>query len=353
VSEAKVFENWDFHNSYDTLLSIWLEMLNHLRDTATQQPGWLQNGQWSYNGNTVAAWNVNYDASLGAFTINNDPYQLTDTPRQRDFGKLYEIGRELHKLNGLIKGGTNSVLTKAALAAIDDRAAKSQKSIDDDYNEKKKQLDSDLEAATADAVAKIKSVEASKDWSEHYETRCKELVKIIDGSGKKKAHWFSRRDGLKAARDRWYWVLVCTFVVYAIVALLIVHGIWIFKIGSSLDATLSGFGKYFIGLTLYGALAGIYIGYGFSVKQLKVHQNLLEQYRHRAIVAKTIEGIVLAVIKTKEGTSGPGEESQIRDEDLEQLVKVAAASMFEYRPIGHLSTREGTSILNDIIGRSN
>ncbi len=335
-SDPKAFENWSFNNSYDNLLATWIDLLNRLRDTAQGQPEWLHQGYWNFNGSQVGPWNVSLDTSTGNFTVNNDPNLLPDVSKQQDFGLFYEVGRELQKLNNLVRGGVNSALTKASLKRIEDRT---EETIGD--------INSKLEAATADKVAQIKTVQASKDWSEHYEDRCSELTKIIDGDDK------SKKKGLKQIRDYWYRWLVATFVVYAVGALLLIHGWWIFKINSSIDATATGFGKYFIGLTLYGVITGVYIGYAYSVRQLKVNQNLLEQYRHRSIVAKTIEGVVLAVIKTKEETAAPGEESVLRDEDLEQLVKVAATSMFEYRPIGHLSTKEGTSVISDLLsGRS-
>jgi hypothetical protein len=357
VSDPKVFEDWNFNGTYDDLVAIWIEFLNQLRTTAQSQPGWLQSGQYSFNGNQVSFWNVTYDPSNGSFVITNDPHLLGDAGRQRDFGLLYELGRDLQKMSSLIKGGKNSIHTKASIRSIDDKTQSTLKEIDTKFDETRNQINSELETATADKVAKIKTVEASKDWSQHYESRCEELEGLIKGE-KKIKNQKGKKDkkgkmGLQTQRSLWYVALVSTFMLYAVVALLIIHGWKIFKISSDLDQVLNGFGKYFIGLTLYGILAGIYIGYAFSVKQLKVHQNLLEQYRHREIVAKTIEGIVLAVIKTKEGTIESGQESVLRDQDLEQLVKVAATSMFEYRPIGHLSTKEGTSILGDLLNTKN
>ncbi|MBI5357230.1 hypothetical protein HZB74_00015 [Candidatus Saccharibacteria bacterium] len=108
-----------------------------------------------------------------------------------------------------------------------------------------------------------------------------------------------------------------------------------------------------MGLTFYGFLGGVFLGYSNANRQLKIHQNLLEQYRHREIVAKTISGVVSAVIKTKEGNASPEEQTEIEKEELQQLVKVAASAMFEYRTIGHLSAKEGNSILSELINSRN
>lgn len=340
VEDSKIFVAWDFSNTYDDLVAVWADLLGRLQLTAQQQPEWLQSGMWNYNGTQVSSWVVTFDGSSGRFLVTNDPYLLGDITRQKDFGLLYEIGRETVKLNSLIKGGMNSALTRASLQAIQDKGDEAVRIFDTRLADGTSQVNSQLDEAVKTKIAQIKTVEASKDWSQHYEARCDELEKIIGGESKK--------GGLINRRDKWFRALMVTLVIYAIVALAIMLGWGKFKIDSSLDQVINGFGKYFVGLTLYGVLAGVYIGYAYAVRQLRVHQNLLEQYRHRAIVAKTIEGVVLAVIKTKEGTMEPGQESVLRDEDLEQLVKVAATSMFEYRPIGHLSTKEGTSILGEL-----
>ena len=109
---------------------------------------------------------------------------------------------------------------------------------------------------------------------------------------------------------------------------------------------LGTFSKYIAGIAFYGILLGTFLGYSFSSRQLKVSQNLLEQYRHRSIVSETIENIVAAVIKTKNGEE---DSTSITQDELKELVRVAALAMFENRPIGHLSAKENTNPLMEIV----
>ncbi|HLG90734.1 MAG TPA: hypothetical protein VI336_01045 [Candidatus Saccharimonadales bacterium] len=79
-----------------------------------------------------------------------------------------------------------------------------------------------------------------------------------------------------------------------------------------------------LGLILVPAL-----GYAFANKNYRIYSNLLEQYRHRATVAATLEGI-LEQIKQDEANK------DIRD----ILTATAAHAMFEHKAIGHLSKKE-------------
>lgn len=342
TEDKRVYSAYGFVNSHEQLVELWITLLRALKDTAQSQSSWLQAGMWNFQGNQVGPWSAGFDASFGGIVIN-DPYISNDIGRHRDFGKLFEIGKDFRKLNAVIKGGSNSALTKQSIEKI---SQKGQESIDDIAKERQESIrviDEHLSDATKERLSQIKAAEVTRDWSVHYDKKCKELEESINGNGKKK--------GLKQQREIWYTRLMVAFGVYALIALLIAHGWWVFKLNGALSESLLGFGKYFIGLTFYGVLAGVYMGYAFASRQLKVHQNLLEQYKHRSVVAKTIEGVIYTVVKSKDNPEAA--DSSIREKDLELLVQVAATSMFEYRPIGHLSTREASGgILGELFGRN-
>lgn len=327
----------------ENLKSTWAEVLNGVRRAAEQDPGSLGGGTFVQNGNSYK-FSLNYIPTLGGFEFAGDPTVNQSTDMQKDFGRLFQIGEEVETYEIATKGGIRSPLTKAALDSIQKEAEKAKKEVTEHAAKEAQQVSAEVKAAVS-----------IRDWSEYYEARCTELKAGIHGDKKKKT-W--RRPswslGLQGARRVWVVLLFITLVTYAIGAFLIFKGEGIFKVSSNEPANLTGFSRYFLGLTLYGVLAGVFIGYSYSTRQLKIHLNLLEQYRHRAVVAKTIEGVISAVVKTKEGAMPAGEESVIDQNQLDQLVASAASAMFEYRPIGHLSTKEGnSSILGEIFGKGN
>ncbi|MEK7594075.1 MAG: hypothetical protein AAB436_00335 [Patescibacteria group bacterium] len=96
----------------------------------------------------------------------------------------------------------------------------------------------------------------------------------------------------------------------------------------------------FLGIILVPSL-----GYAFANRNYRIYSNLLEQYRHRATVAQTLQG-VLRYIDDKE------ENKDIRV----SLTTVAAVAMFEMKNVGHLSKRDGDTlptgeVLQGVLGR--
>lgn len=81
----------------------------------------------------------------------------------------------------------------------------------------------------------------------------------------------------------------------------------------------------FLGFVLVPSL-----GYAAANKNYRIYSNLLEQYRHRATVARTLQGILRSVSE--------GEDNK----DIRQsLAAVAAAAMFELKTVGHLTKHDG------------
>ena len=316
AEDPKIYSEIGFELPFSEMIGIWTDLLRRIRYTSITNIGVLQAGQWIYNGNQVPGWVPNFDNSQAQFVITNDPYLLGDAIRQRDFGKLFELGKQLRLLKTLTFGGRRSPLTKAA---INDIEAVGEQQI--------KGLKDKVDKATKEAVATLKTAKTVRSWSGHYDTRVEELEKKVAD--------------LTVWRRWWYTAVMLTLVIYGAAAVLVATG----KIELSKLSTIQGLGKYLMGLTFYGFLLGVFLGYSFCTRQLKIHQNLLEQYRHRAVVARTIEGVVGAVVRSQADNA----DTEITQQELQELVKVAAIAMFEYRPIGHLSAKESTSPIMEVV----
>lgn len=326
--------------SFEELEQQWVRFLESVRQAANNDQNQLNNANVFVDGNWSTV-NINYDAGNDKFMLS-DSYIFNDWNKQKDFGLLYELGKSISDVQSSARGGARSPLTKASIKAIQSQEVASKKSIGD-Y----------IESKRSEAASSISSAKINADWSKFYKERCDELEETIEGENKPRKRRYKvlrpskKVDSLKLNRKRWYIGLLFTLFLY----MLIVTIIFLSKVDITND--INGFGKYIMGLTFYGFLGGVFLGYSNANRQLKIHQNLLEQYRHREIVAKTISGVVSAVIKTKEGNASPEEQTEIEKEELQQLVKVAASAMFEYRTIGHLSAKEGNSILSELINSRN
>lgn len=75
------------------------------------------------------------------------------------------------------------------------------------------------------------------------------------------------------------------------------------------------------------------LGYSFANKNYRIYSNLLEQYRHREVVAETIQGILAK-------PRGDDADEAVRKE----LANVASTALFEQKTVGHLSKNEGNSV---------
>lgn len=73
------------------------------------------------------------------------------------------------------------------------------------------------------------------------------------------------------------------------------------------------------------------LGYSFANKNYRIYSNILEQYRHREVVAKTIQGIL----------AQPSDESNA--DIRKELTNVAAVALFEQKTTGHLTKNEANS----------
>jgi hypothetical protein len=73
------------------------------------------------------------------------------------------------------------------------------------------------------------------------------------------------------------------------------------------------------------------LAYSFAVKNYRIYANMLDQYEHRRVVARTSKGIILSL---------PQESDDIR----KTMTASAAQALFEHRNTGHLSKKEGESL---------
>ena len=158
---------------------------------------------------------------------------------------------------------------------------------------------------------------------------------------------------LKAQRAIWFTILGFVLVVQSLVFLAflakgslkdtqfdeILNGTFL----SSLASNEFIFAKVsiFIGLILVPSL-----GYAFANRNYRIYANLLEQYRHRATVAQTIQGILRYV-----------DESEANKDIRVSLPTVAAVAMFEMKNVGHLSKRDADTlpmaeVLQSVVKRS-
>lgn len=91
--------------------------------------------------------------------------------------------------------------------------------------------------------------------------------------------------------------------------------------------------QFFAKITVYVIFLAIpALGYSFANKNYRIYSNIIEQYRHREVVAKTIQGILV--------TPSDGGDADVRKE----LANVAATALFEQKTIGHLSKNEANSV---------
>lgn len=137
----------------------------------------------------------------------------------------------------------------------------------------------------------------------------------------------------KTQRMVWFGLLVIfaiLFVGISIAALANIKQVLGYNISG---LTGSQGGVAYIKLTLYLPIAVILgIAYSFSVKNFRIYSNMLDQYKHRRLVAQTSQGVILSL----KGSN---------NEDIRNSITAAAAqALFEHRTTGHLTKREAESM---------
>lgn len=139
---------------------------------------------------------------------------------------------------------------------------------------------------------------------------------------------FSKIKSYNFQRFLWFALLV------AVIALSVLDKLFwhqLSKPAENLDETLKAsqtltqYLVYLPFITVFG------IGYSFAIKNYRIYNNMLDQYKHRKTVAETARGIL--------GSS----DDKLGSEQKNIMAATAAQALFEHKTTGHLSKKEAES----------
>jgi len=143
-------------------------------------------------------------------------------------------------------------------------------------------------------------------------------------------------------RAFWFTCLLVLILFFVSTSLMSAYGVA--TIIPSTRNTESEFGSILWKISLFLPLTVLFgLAYSFAVKNYRIYSNMLDQYEHRRIVARTSKGIILSL------------QSESESEVRKTMTAAAAQALFEHRNTGHLSKKEAesTSLLEifKILGR--
>ncbi len=191
-------------------------------------------------------------------------------------------------------------------------------------------IQSELSVELRESIAQFRRVKADSDFSGEFSHQLDEKsVGSVASLRKLNAMW----------RTIWFWFTFGFSIIYAI-------GLLAFismpadqaSIGAVYLSDISPVDSLALKLILALPIAISLLRYQHYSRLVKVYSNLEEQYRHRSLVARTIQGLLKSI------------ETQSVEFDaalLQQLRQEAAKAIFTQKPIGHLGGREGGGILSD------
>jgi hypothetical protein len=137
---------------------------------------------------------------------------------------------------------------------------------------------------------------------------------------------------LKARRIFWFVLLVAMILVFVAINTGFIH----LSLDDEIRKQVNNPILYRIGVSAPLLLIPS-LGYAFSNKNYRIYANLLEQYRHREVVAETLTGIIATL-------GNDPSNADIR----QQLTAVGAQAIFEQKNIGHLSKHENEGMFAEI-----
>lgn len=153
---------------------------------------------------------------------------------------------------------------------------------------------------------------------------------------------FSKLNSYSGKRTIWFTLLSLGVLVFIFLNLVSIYGAGepIFGIDFNKLRPQHNDTQIFAKVSVYLAVLLIpTLGYSFANKNFRIYSNLLEQYRHREVVAETIQGILAR-------PRGDDTDEAVRKE----LANVASTALFEQKTVGHLSKNESSSAsLMDIV----
>lgn len=210
--------------------------------------------------------------------------------------------------------------TEVQMKGIDARAADAEARLDDVFTE---------------LADKLTSLKLSVEWTDFYLKKVQATEELIYGHPKTEVASMKQPKVKRFGLERQYWIALLGLVtIYFIAALF----------SSSTNVTV---GNKTFALPSFDywhflvPLALLSLGFAKISKELKVQQNLLEQYRHRYISAASLQLILAS-----------DSNSLFEPEDRRVVVQQAAEALFQMKNTGYLSKNDNSSPLVEVMSRT-
>lgn len=158
---------------------------------------------------------------------------------------------------------------------------------------------------------------------------------LINNLRKATSIWHSKVTSYSGKRTFWFGALIIGILIFILMNFMAIYGTSGELLGFDLSKLKPEHAdtQIFAKIAIYAAVLLIpTIGYSFANKNFRIYCNLLEQYRHREVVAETIQGILAK-------PRGDDTDEAVRKE----LANVASVALFEQKTVGHLSKNEANS----------
>lgn len=263
--------------------------------------------------------------SYGGNSIDQLSVELESTPEDI-----------IERFNNSVKNFDNRLSSSTTYRQYEATAAFIEPAIDDIVEsgigsiqkEKGASLES-IEQRLADGIKEIKqatTIYQFNSWADHYETMVKDLDNKVNGIKPERYHIWSYIKSYRFHRLFWFIFLALT-VIFACLDKVFFH---LLNKETSMQATdtIKVLSQYVVYTPLIIIAS---IEYSFAIKNYRIYSNMLDQYKHRKIVASTMVGIL-----------GSSKET-LDDQQRNLMVAVAAQALFEQKNTGHLSKREAES----------
>ena len=181
----------------------------------------------------------------------------------------------------------------------------------------------------------FKNYRKSLSKKERFKTFLQFRHGLVDNVKNTLSFFYSKTSSYSGKRTFWFGALIIGIIIFIIMNLVSIYGISGQLFGFDLSKLKPEHSdtQLFAKIAIYVAVLLIpTIGYSFANKNYRIYCNLLEQYRHREVVAETIQGILAK-------PRGDDTDEAVRKE----LANVASIALFEQKTVGHLSKNEANS----------
>jgi len=331
--------------------SYYLEVVRWLKGQAATAnwvsiPPFGQSDRAAEMSQFVSSWLPNYLNTFFANTLAASFYAETAKARRHLTSKSIvqqiedETEAAVEKINNSQSAASEQLKqsTDATISQIDSKA----ESVGQFVAEQKEELD------------KTVALQSLTTWAKFYTKRVKEYEALLNGpkplSPDKPANgwlmswqngWFwsikysvvaQWLRSLKARRIFWFALLAVMILVFVAINTGFIH----LRLDNEIRKQVNNPILYRIGVSAPLLLIPS-LGYAFSNKNYRIYANLLEQYRHREVVAETLTGIIATL-------GNDPSNADIR----QQLTTVGAQAIFEQKNIGHLSKQDNGGMFAEI-----